>query len=1425
MPCSCWKGVMARGSESKPEKKRSAIADTLEAQQQELARIKYGKEIGKLLPVPVFEPMRVLEEPYPKKEFKAPEHWNAVDRVPLHLPPAPAGANVALEFSLNGKQVVLHQGQLDPSVTLHDFLRQYSRLSGTKKSCAQGGCGSCTVSVARWNSSLGRAQHSSANACLLPVGTLHGVAVTTTEGIGCCQSGLHPVQKRVADYNGSQCGYCTPGMVMAMYSKLKTLEPSLPNDHDMQHTIDGNICRCTGYMPLVNAMRSFGEGGSEETKNLCYSKDGEVAPYVPAKHDPQFPESLKGDQHRAGTSMSGNGRDWHRPGKLQEVVALLAKPGARIVAGNTGLKGLYPGDVALDSTFVDVSCVEELHKMEVEGEDALVLGAGTTIETFAALVNLDDRGSRASLSPLIQKLKALPLAARTNLQRMAQHAYNIAGAHVRNRATLGGNMVLSKIKPDHFPSDLAPQFLALGASLNLLDVKSGKTTTVPLSDWLVANVNPNELIVSLRIPICKAIYLSQRAMLRPQNCHAYLNSALSATITSAGKLQNVRLAFGALPKAMLAPKTAALLEGQSLDGLQELLSKVAASARDEIQFMDTHDLQYRQTLIHTFLYKFLSSLKEKGATDTYSCFSRPLPKSNDVSFVNEVNGGALAKDIIPKHTSGAQASGEIKYAADVEMGAGGVHACMVTSDVAHGMIKGVDASAALKMEGVIAFLDHKDIPGDNNVMADEYVEPLFATNRITFLGQPIGLVVAETSWQAEAAAKAVKVDVQELPAVMTIEKAIELEHFDDAVHTAEKESKPGSSIKILETDTPCSVRFSGQWQSGQTKHFYMERQVAMATPRANEFGGGDGVDLFHACQKPSNVQAGVACILGVPRAWVQLKQHMVGGGFGGKSSRNIPTACAAALAAVRLNRPVRLVQDLVTDMSMNGGRNPVLLKYDARADKATGKILVAKLTAFAGRAYIAECSFGGAHNSLLNPWGNYNKPPFTVTEAKMCVLNIPPSTAVRGPVHPKQAMAVETILQHAASLTGLNLLKVQQANLNQKIDGGNQSQLWQELQSTSDFEARAQQVKAFNEQNKLKKRGLALAPCFWEVPPIPSSAIVSIYNGGGTSAPDGSVSIMISGTEIGQGLHTKVAQVCQHELSKHPLLSEPVPLELIRVIGNSTEVIPNFDATGGSGTNPQAMRAVAGACEILVDRLKVHMTMNPLKKRTMKMNRKALGKENDKMTWQELIATVSAPMGLSAADLSARNTVVMGLSNTKSLIPQMVAGKMTGPHPGYGAAVTEVEVDVLTGEHVIVRSDLLYQVPKSVNPVIDLGQIQGAFVMGLGFYLKEETYYTEDGRDFVTKDTWEYKPPCVRDIPQEFNVAYFRPGSVKGLVYGSKGVGEPPLFMAVSVVNALRECIASARRDAGLEAWTDVNLPLTPARVSQACAAVAALKL
>lgn len=396
--------------------------------------------------------------------------------------------------------------------------------------------------------------------------------------------------------------------------------------------------------------------------------------------------------------------------------------------------------------------------------------------------------------------------------------------------------------------------------------------------------------------------------------------------------------------------------------------------------------------------------------------------------------------------------------------------------------------------------------------------------------------------------------------------------------------------------------------------------------------------------------------------------------------------------------------------------------------------------------------------------------------------------------------------------------------MNQKLDSDTQPKLWNELETSSDLQARTKEVLAFNQKNKLKKRGIALAPCFWEVPPIPASATVTIYNGGGTTSPDGSICITISSSEIGQGLHTKVAQICQHELSKHPLLSEPVPLDLIRVVGNSTEIDANWDLTGGSGTNPQAMRAVAGACEILVETLTVRLSTNPLKKRCMKMNTKVMSKEGMKLTWQELIQTVSGPFGTSAADLTARNTVFLGLSNTKSLIPQMLGGKMTGPHPGHGAAVTEVEVDVLTGEHVIIRSDLLYHQPRSVNPVIDLGQIQGSFVQGLGFFLKEDTIYSEDGSTFVTKDTWEYKPPCAKDIPQQFNVAYFRPGSVKGLVYGSKGVGEPPLFMAVSAVNALRDCIMSARRDAGLEPWADVNLPLTPARVSAACS-VDVLKL
>jgi len=254
---------------------------------------------------------------------------------------------------------------------------------------------------------------------------------------------------------------------------------------------------------------------------------------------------------------------------------------------------------------------------------------------------------------------------------------------------------------------------------------------------------------------------------------------------------------------------------------------------------------------------------------------------------------------------------------------------------------------------------------------------------------------------------------------------------------------------------------------------------------------------------------------------------------------------------------------------------------------------------------------------------------------------------------------------------------------------------------------------------------------------------------------------------------------------------------------------------GGSGSNPQAVRCVAGACQQLLEKLKVHMTMNPLKKNTMTFNRTAAGLDGQKMTWSQLISQCSGPLGLCAADLVARNVVFMGLNNNESILGQMANGMMCPPHKSYGAAVMEIEMDVLTGEHIIVRSDLLYQQPRSVNPVIDLGQIQGAFVMGLGFYLKEYTKYNADGTDLITKDTWEYKPPCAQDIPHIFNVDYFREGSTSTLPYGAKGVGEPPLFMAVAAVNALRECIMAARADG---AWQDVSLPLTPACVSSACA-------
>jgi len=223
--------------------------------------------------------------------------------------------------------------------------------------------------------------------------------------------------------------------------------------------------------------------------------------------------------------------------------------------------------------------------------------------------------------------------------------------------------------------------------------------------------------------------------------------------------------------------------------------------------------------------------------------------------------------------------------------------------------------------------------------------------------------------------------------------------------------------------------------------------------------------------------------------------------------------------------------------------------------------------------------------------------------------------------------------------------------------------------------------------------------------------------------------------------------------------------------------------------------------------------VNPIKKKLMQLNRKALGLDGKKMKWHELIATVTGPMGLAGADLVARNIVFLGMNNNESAIKQMAQGKMTGPHPSHGACVTEVEMDVLTGEHVILRSDILYAQPRSLNPVIDLGQIQGSFVMGVGFFTKEYTEYSKDGTSLLTRDTWEYKPPQIQDIPQQFNVNYFRQGKMDGLVFGAKGCGEPPLFMAVAVLSALREAIISAR--AG---WADISLPATPARCSMACA-------
>jgi xanthine dehydrogenase large subunit len=754
----------------------------------------------------------------------------------------------------------------------------------------------------------------------------------------------------------------------------------------------------------------------------------------------------------------------------------------------------------------------------------------------------------------------------------------------------------------------------------------------------------------------------------------------------------------------------------------------------------------------------------------------------------------------PRHDSAHKhVAGTAIYIDDIAEPAGTLHAGLGLSNVAHGILKEVDLSAVAAAPGVVAVLTHEDVPGVNDI-SPSYMndDPVLADGKVEFHGQPIFCVIAETREQARRAARLAKITYEELPA--------EIDIWDLDVTTHRQVVTPltlkrGDAAAGLES---APRRVQGRMRLGGQDHFYLEGQVSLALP-----GEDDEIIVYCSTQGPSETQHMVAHALGVPSNAVTIEVRRMGGGFGGKETQANQCAALAAIAAKKLGRPVKLRLDRDEDMTATGKRHDFAIDYDVGFDDE-GRILAIDYT-FALRAgFSADLSGPVGDRALFHCDNAYFFPAVHAKSAPL-YTNTVSNTAFRGFGGPQGMVGAERVIDEVAFAVGKDPLEIRKLNFydamgaegernltpyHQKVEDCIIQRIVAELEESADYAGRRRAIQEFNAGSRVIKRGMALTPVkfgisFTKTELNQAGALLHVYT-------DGSVHMNHGGTEMGQGLHLKVAQVVAEEFQ--------IDLDRVKITATTTAKVPNTSPTAASSGSDLNAMAAQNAARQIKERLIGFAAESHNVSRDQVVflpNRVRIG--DAETAFNDLVKKAYiARVQLSAA----------GFYKTPKIHWDRAKGRGHAfYYYAYGAACSEVSVDTLTGEYVVERTDILHDTGRSLNPVIDIGQIEGGFVQGMGWLTTEELWWDAKGR-LRTHAPSTYKIPLASDRPKIFNVALTDwSQAYEPTIHGSKAVGEPPLPLGLSVLHALSDAVASV---ADHRICPRLDAPATPERVLMA---------
>ncbi|QRX84078.1 xanthine dehydrogenase molybdopterin binding subunit [Glaciimonas sp. PAMC28666] len=756
----------------------------------------------------------------------------------------------------------------------------------------------------------------------------------------------------------------------------------------------------------------------------------------------------------------------------------------------------------------------------------------------------------------------------------------------------------------------------------------------------------------------------------------------------------------------------------------------------------------------------------------------------------------------PHESAALHVLGEATYTDDIPEAQGTLHAALGMSQKAHARLRSVNLEAVRNATGVVAVYTASDIPGTNDCGPIIHDDPILADGLVQYVGQPIFVVVADSHDNARRAVRKAVVDYDELPAILT----------PQAAHAAKSYVLPPMHLArgdVASAFANAPHKLRGELLVGGQEQFYLEGQISYAIPKE-----GNGMLVQCSTQHPSEMQHVVAHALGLHAHNVVVECRRMGGGFGGKESQSALWAAVAAVSAHKLKRPVKLRADRDDDMMVTGKRHCFHYEYEVAYDN-DGRIVGARVQMVSRAGYSADLSAPVATRAVCHFDNAYYLSDVDI-HAMCGKTNTQSNTAFRGFGGPQGAIAIEYILDEIARNLGQDALDIRKHNFygRNAEEGRNVTQYGQivvdnvihelvdELETSSDYRQRRAAIDAFNASSPVLKKGLALTPvkfgiAFNVTHLNQAGALVHVYT-------DGSVLVNHGGTEMGQGVNTKVAQVVAHALG--------IPLALVRVTATDTSKIANTSATAASTGADLNGKAAQNAAHKIRQRLAeffVTLHAGDITAVTFAAGLVQMGEHS--ITFADLVQKAYMARVQLWSD---------GFYATPGLYWD--SKTMTG-HPfsyfAYGASVSEVVVDTLTGEWRLLRADALYDAGASLNPALDIGQVEGAFIQGMGWLTTEELWWNKDGK-LMTHAPSTYKIPAISDCPQDFRVQLFKNRNVEDSIHRSKAVGEPPLLLPFSVFFAIRDAVASV---AGHRYNPPLNAPATSEAILNAITAVEAM--